>query len=81
MIIYNIIYKINVYKLKSIYIYINISFRTINNYMHWHYTDEMVEYLSKRFRTIKKIKQKINTIEGFIDFIYLFKSIYIYRFH
>ena len=45
--------------------------------MHWHYTDEMVEYLSKKFRTLKNINQKINKIEGYMDFI-LFKSIYIY---
>ena len=45
--------------------------------MHWHYTDEMIEYLSKRFRTIKKINQKINTIEGYIDFI-LFIKVFIY---
>ena len=45
--------------------------------MHWFYTNKMVKYLSKRFRTVNKNNHAMIYIEGYI-IIYMYVTLYIY---
>ena len=45
--------------------------------MHWHYTNKMILYLSKRFRTIMKNNHAMSNLEGYIHY-YMYLTFYIY---